>query len=67
MCRANILSKGGVTMPKKEEKVSVQDEEQISSKIESNENKTENLDLIVKEENIFTKIKNILKSFFGRK
>ena len=56
-----------IPIPKKEEKVSVQDEEQISSKIESNENKTENLDLIVKEENIFTKIKNILKSFFGRK
>lgn len=56
-----------IPIPKKEEKVIVQDEEQKSSEIEEKDNKTENLDLIVKEENIFTKIKNILKSFFGKK
>ena len=56
-----------IPIPKKEEKVIVQDEEQKSSEIEEKDNKTENLDLIVKEENIFTKIKNILKSFFRKK
>ena len=56
-----------IPIPKKEEKVIVQDEEQKSSNIEATDDKKENLDLIVKEENIFTKIKNILKFFFGRK
>ena len=56
-----------IPIPKKEEKVLVQDEKQIRSNIEATDDKKENLDLIVKEENIFTKIKNILKFFFGRK
>ena len=56
-----------IPIPKKEEKIPVQDEKQIRSNIEATDDKKENLDLIVKEENIFTKIKNILKSFFGRK
>ena len=56
-----------IPIPKKEEKVLAQDEQQKSLEIEANEDKTENLDLIVKEESIFTKIKNMLKSFFGKK